>query len=171
MKAVGEEALKDWAPFRVVSEESQLLAPRSLKTLAGVGDRLRAAAFAEIQAREAFLWAATRWAAEGSELQVAWRKLAAEEAKHLSWLLERLQQLSLEVAERPVSDRLWRSFQGCQSGGEFARFMASSESRGQKAGERFCAELKTQDPVSAELFGLIAFEEQEHIRLAQQFFP
>ena len=32
-------------------------APRSIDSLEGVGDRLRAAAFAEIQARDAFLWA------------------------------------------------------------------------------------------------------------------
>jgi hypothetical protein len=49
---------RDWAPFLIGPSGTRPEAPRSIQTLQGVGDRLRAAAFADIQARDAFLWAA-----------------------------------------------------------------------------------------------------------------
>jgi uncharacterized ferritin-like protein (DUF455 family) len=136
-----------------------------------VSDRLRAAAFAEIQAREAFFWAAERFASDAPEgLCEAWRRLARAEDKHLQWLLHRLTELGFHAGDRPVSDHLWRSFLLCRSAEEFARFMASAEDRGRIAGERFYASLKTTDPVSAEIFRKIAEEEIEHIELAARFF-
>jgi uncharacterized ferritin-like protein (DUF455 family) len=136
-----------------------------------VGDRLRAAAFAEIQAREAFLWAAERFADESDELKRAWRELAVSEQLHLDWLLGRMRELDVAVEAREVSDFLWRSFMNCGSAREFAHFMAGAEERGRRAGERFHEQLQTTDPESARIFGRIAEEEVAHIALAERFFP
>src|SRR5436309_133432 len=54
----GSPMIPDWNPFDIAPPGSPQQAPRSINNLDGVGDRLRAAAFAEIQAREAFYWAA-----------------------------------------------------------------------------------------------------------------
>ena len=70
---------RDWSPFRVVASGAHADAPRSIHTIEGVGDRLRAAGFAEIQARDAFLWAAEHLTDAPVGLQAAWRELAAAE--------------------------------------------------------------------------------------------
>ncbi len=162
----------NWAPFKVAPQGQWADPPRSLDTLEGVGDRLRAAAFAEIQAREAFLWAAARFdEPEFEELRAAWVRLARAEDRHLGWLIERMKALKIEVAERQVSDQLWHSLVGCSSAERFAHFMANAEERGRKAGERFHQALLQRDPETARIFGQIAFEEREHIALAERFFP
>lgn len=162
---------RDWSPFVTTPKGRRPPAPRALETPEGVGDRLRAAAFAEIQAREAFLWASEHFETAPPALKTAWRALAKEEDKHLHWLLTRLQELGFEVQERPVSDYLWDSFMNCTSAEKFALYMASAEERGRKAGERFYENLKNTDPQTAEIFRKIAEEELAHIRLAERFFP
>ena len=137
----------------------------------GVGDRLRSAAFAELQARTAFLWAAERCSDAPGPLREAWLRLAAEEDKHLGWLLARMKALGADVAGRPVAAQLWESFVSCQSAHQFARWMAGAEERGQAAGERFAARLSTIDSISAELFAKIAQEEAGHVALAKPFLP
>jgi uncharacterized ferritin-like protein (DUF455 family) len=158
-----------WDPFLVSIERGE--APRSIDSFEGVGDRLRAAAFAEIQAREAFLWAAETFADADPNLRNAWRGLAAAEDRHLSWLLKRMSELGVDVRARKVSIHLWHSLVACKTAREFAKFMASAEERGRKAGERFHAALITRDPETARIFGTIAHEEIAHIELAQRFFP
>jgi len=163
---------RDWSPFRLREADEPLQGPRAISTLEGVGDRLRAAAFAEIQAREAFLWAAGRFEDAPEGLRRAWRALAGQEDRHLGWLLARLEALGIGVADRPVSPRLWESFVACSSAREFALFMASAEERGRVAGERFHRELLARDRVTAEIFGTIAAEEAEHVALAKRYsFP
>lgn len=142
-----------------------------MDNLLGVGDRLRAAAFAEIQAREAFNWAASHFEDAPASLKTAWRGLALAEDKHLGWLLKRLAELGLEIGERAVSDQLWVSLRSCQTAREFALYMASAEERGRRAGERFHQALVGKDPITAEIFRKIAEEEVEHILLAQKYFP
>jgi uncharacterized ferritin-like protein (DUF455 family) len=132
---------------------------------------MRAAAFAEIQAREAFNWGADRWTDAPDALRSAWRGLAHAEDRHLGWLLKRMQELGIAVDEREVSDQLWVSLTSCVSARDFAHYMASAEERGRKAGERFHEALLERDPVSAAIFGRIAEEEVEHIALAQKFYP
>lgn len=161
---------KSWEPFEVRADR-RAPAPREINTVEGVGDRLRAAAFAEIQAREAFQWAASRFTDAPLALKQAWLGLAKEEDKHLNWLFDRMQQLGIEIKERPVNDFLWRSFMDCNSAEQFAKFMASAEERGRIAGERFYRSLVQIDPISAEIFRKIAEEEVAHIRLAETFFP
>ena len=163
-----------WEPFILVRETEEGKRgepPRSIDTFEGVGDRMRAAAFAEIQARDAFLWAAEHYPDAPSELKQAWRALAVEEDKHLGWLLKRMTELGIDVRARMVSDQLWRSLVSCQTARDFAKFMANAEERGRRAGERFCEALQARDPETSRIFGQIAREEVSHIELAQRFFP
>jgi uncharacterized ferritin-like protein (DUF455 family) len=161
----------DWQPFSVVPAGEKADLPRSLDTFDGKGDRLRSAAFAEIQAREAFLWAASYFESAPSDLKQAWCNLAKAEQKHLDWLLKRMDELEIPIRARRVSDQLWFSLTACKSAREFALYMASAEERGRKAGVRFHQALLASDPVTAEIFRKIAEEEVSHIELAQRFFP
>ena len=127
---------------------------------------------AELQARDAFLDAAERFAQEAPlALLKAWRALAKAEDKHLGWLLERLEDLGQGVGDRPVSDQLHRTLSACETPRDFARYMAVAETRGMRAGELFRARMAESDPISARLFGRVADEEAEHIRLAHRWFP
>jgi uncharacterized ferritin-like protein (DUF455 family) len=166
-------SVRTWEPFRICGKK-HAPAPRSITSVQGRGDRLRAAAFAEFQAREAFLWAAETFGTDAdlpSGLADAWRELAAQEDKHMTWLLKRLEELGQPIDGRPVSDFLWRSFMECETAERFSRFMASAEERGRIAGERFYETTVSLDPVTAEIFRQIAVEEIEHIRLAERYFP
>jgi rubrerythrin len=157
-------------PFRVAPGGSRAPRPRGLHTTAGIGDRLRTAAFAEIQARDAFLWAADRFDAR-DEVRNAWRRLAREEDKHLGWLLARMSSLGETPDSRRVSDQLWRSLLACTSAAQFASHMAGAEDWGREAGQRLGERLEAFDAESAALFAKIAREEVGHIQLARRFFP
>ncbi len=161
----------NWSPFRITENRKHPEHTRPLHTLEGIGDRLRAAAFAEIQAREAFLWAADTFQDAPESLKTAWRGLALAEQRHLDWLLNRMQELGIKVEDRLVSDHLWHSLISCKTAREFALFMANAEDRGRIAGERFQKGLAQIDPISAEIFGKIAEEEIAHIELAFRYFP
>lgn len=159
-----------WDPFWV--DSSVMLPPRSLYQAdkAGIGDRLRTAAFAEMQAAAAFAWAAERFTQAPEGLREGWRKLAIEERKHMNWLMSRMQELDLAVKERPVTDSLWHSLTICPTARDFALYMADAEERGRRAGERFHEALLTIDPIAAKIFGQIALEERAHIALAREYF-
>jgi uncharacterized ferritin-like protein (DUF455 family) len=161
----------NWDPFRVLPTGERPEPPRGLTTPEGVGDRLRAAAFAEVQAREAFFWAAGHFREADPDLRGAWVALARSEQRHLDWLLRRMEELRVDVGGRAVSDLLWHSLRACNSPREFAIYMAGAEERGRRAGERFRAELAGRDPVTSRIFGQIAEEEVAHIQLARRFFP
>ena len=163
-------ATPNWDPFRVAARGERADPPRPIHTPEGIGDRLRAAAFAEIQAREAFLWGASHHAEAPEGLKQAWREFAAVEDKHLGWLLSRMQELGIDPRERAVSDQLWHSLISCRDARDFALYMASAEERGRRAGERFREAMAHTDPVSAEIFGRIADEEIEHIATAQRYY-
>jgi uncharacterized ferritin-like protein (DUF455 family) len=160
-----------WSPFELAAPGAHADAPRSIKTREGIGDRLRAAAFAEVQARDAFRGAADRFEDADPRLRQAWRTLADSEQKHLDWLLGRMRELGIEVPGRKVSDFLWHSLMSCQTARAFAQYMAGAEDRGRKAGERFHQSLCESDPATAEIFRKIAEEEIGHIALAERFFP
>lgn len=161
----------DWAPFAVLPRDVRAAPPRGIESREGISDRLRTAAFAEIQAYYAFLWGAQYFTDAPESLKTAWRGLALAEERHLNWLMNRMKALGLDVQERPVSDWLWVSLLNCKDAREFAVFMASAEERGRKAGVRFQQALAKVDPESAAIFGKIAEEEVEHIRLAAKYFP
>jgi uncharacterized ferritin-like protein (DUF455 family) len=162
----------DWNPFVVVPRGERSPAPRSLNSWEGKLDRLRAAAFAELQAREAFLWAANTLTEAPLPLRTAWRGLAHAEDRHLQWLLRRLQELGGKPQDRPVSDQLWVSLtENAPSAEAFAYAMATAEDRGRIAGLRFFDGLRESDPETALIFQKIALEEEEHIALAERYFP
>ena len=157
----------DWSPFVTCADGVKAPYPRGLSTSEGLGDRLRFVAFAEKQAAHAFSTAADVFPDISVGARRIWKKLAEEEQKHLQWLLWRMNELNISVADRPVSLALWKSFDRCESAKNFAQYMASSEEHGRVAGEKFYETLLKIDPVSAKVFQQIALEEQEHIRLAQ----
>ena len=155
----------DWSPFRVCADGEKAPSSRGLETPEGLGDRLRTAAFAERQARDAFAWAADRYADAPDWLREGWRRLSADEGKHLGWLLRRMEQLGVSPAERPVSDGLYRSLTRCADWREFAAYMARAEDRGRTAERHFEKALAGRDPETARIFAAIAAEEDAHIAL------
>jgi len=158
----------NWAPFAVCEPDAFAAAARGINTAEGLGDRLRVAAFAELQAREAFRWAADTLIDASPELRSAWRRIADDENRHLQMLLGRMAELGVVPAARPVSDRLWRSLRACKSAAVFIPYMRTAEERGRAAEESFRHSLAHRDPVTAALFGKIADDEAEHIALSRQ---
>ncbi|MDX6768868.1 MAG: ferritin-like domain-containing protein [Elusimicrobiota bacterium] len=159
----------DWSPFVVCPPEQEAPRPRGFTTPEGLGDRLRVAAFAEKQAEAAFHRAAERFEDAPPALREAWRRIGTEEGRHLGMILERMEQLGVAVDGRPVSDRLWRSLEACGSAAEFVAKMRAAEERGRTAEESFRRSLAQRDPATAELFGRIADDEAEHLRVADGF--
>lgn len=159
----------EWSPFIVCPPQVEAPRPRGFHTAEGLGDRLRVAAFAEKQAEAAFLWAAEAFDDVPVGLREAWRRIGAEEGRHLAMILDRMAQLSVAVEGRPVSDRLWRSLRACVTASEFAAKMRAAEERGKTAEESFRRSLAQRDPVTAALFGRIADDEAEHLRAAEGF--
>ena len=156
----------NWAPFDVCAPDAYPPAPRGVNTADGLGDRMRVAAFAELQAREAFRWAADVLPDAGGELRSAWRKIADDENRHLELLLGRMAELGVRPEARPVSNRLWLSLRACRSTREFVAYMKTAEERGRAAEESFRRQFAERDPVTAAIFGRIADDETEHIALA-----
>lgn len=160
-----------WSPFVVCPRGRRARKMRSIESVEGIRDRIRTAAFAEIQAREAFLWAAERFDDAPVELRDAWRELAGQEHKHLHWLLARLNELGGVPDEEPVSDRLWEALRRCRSAREFALLIAQAEERGRLAGETIGAAIAKRDPETARIFADITEEEIGHVELARRFYP
>ena len=156
----------NWSPFVVCAPEDYAPAPRGIRTPEGLGDRLRIAAFAEFQAREAFRWAAETLPDAAPELRSTWKRFSADEDRHLQLLLGRMAELGIRPEGRPVSDRLWRSLRACRTVPEFVAYMRTAEQRGRAAEESFQRSLLQRDPVTSALFGKIADDEAEHIALS-----
>lgn len=165
-----ELLVPDWTPFVVAPDGGRGASPRGLTTREGLGDRLRAAAFAELQAREAFGWAAERFVDAPPRLRATWRSLAESEDQHLGWLIGRMADLGVDPAAREVSDALWRSLTSCPDARTFSYWMAEAEERGRQAGQRVGDKLQDRDPESAAIFTKIAREEIAHIAVAARFF-
>ena len=165
-----------WEPFRIIGLSKdgdpapKASHPRPVETPEGVGDRMRAAAFAELQAQIAFAWAADHFLDAPVELRESWRKLAIDEERHLNWILARMKDLEIDPAGRPVSDRLWQSLQACKTARDFAHYIANAEERGRQAGLRFCEALKNTDPMTEKIFRKIVEEEIDHVALAKKFY-
>ena len=166
-----------WPPFSVIEIETAGTAlpkpesPRSIHSIEGIGDRMRVAAFAEIQARDAFLWAIGRFPDAPDSLKQDWVRLSGDEQRHLDSLLARMAELGIDPQGRTLTNDLWVSLTTCQTLREFMLFIANAEERGRKAGMRFFESLHERDPVTAEIFRKIAEEEVAHIALAQIYFP
>src|SRR5687768_11832317 len=90
-----------WKPFRVEAKAERM---RSLHKPEGIGDRLRAVAFAELQARDGFLWGIERFPEADPELRNRWGEFAWMEETHAQLLLDRAAELGVDLGERAVSD-------------------------------------------------------------------
>jgi uncharacterized ferritin-like protein (DUF455 family) len=155
-----------WSPYLIGPPQKI----RSLNTSQGLGDRLRLVAFAERQAFHAFNEAAQRFTDAPGELIQAWKWVALEEAKHESWLVNRLKELGQEVSDSPVSLNLYYSLQKCESARDFALYVSDAEERGRVGAEKFALSLAQTDPITAAIFKQIALEEVGHIALVERFF-
>lgn len=161
----------NWEPFIILPRDERAKSSRAINSKEGIGDRLRTAAFAEIQAYYAFRLAVETFTDAPPLLRERWKELAVDEDRHYHSLLTRMQELGIDPKERAVSDWLWVSLVGCKTAKDFAVFIASSEERGRIAGVRVQQALLSIDPVTAAIFGKIAEEEIEHVRVAKTFFP
>lgn len=155
-----------WSPYQIGTSPKL----RSLHTPEGLGDRLRLIAFAERQAFHAFNDAINRFQDAPEGLKEAWKWVALEEAKHESWLLQRMEAIGQDVSAIPVNLNLYHSLQKCQTAKDFAFYISDAEERGRIGAEKFAETLAIRDPETAAVFDQIAKEEREHINLVNRFF-
>lgn len=160
----------DFSPFIICDPGARPPRPRPMKTLEGLGDRMRTAAFAELQAIAAFRWAADHFQDVPQALRDDWAAQVPDEIRHYEMIRLRMETLGLELAERPVSTSLWESLQECATGEEFCIRIASAEERGRRAGVRVAGYLEKSDPETAAAFREIAADEVAHVALAKTYF-
>ncbi len=160
----------EFSPFKITPEGTRPPKPRKLGTAAGLGDRMRTAAFAELQAITAFDWAATTYADAPPALRRAWRDQIPEEQLHYDLIVGRMAELGFDLAERPVSRGLWDSLSVCTTAEEFCIKIAGAEERGRQAALRLIDFLAATDPNTAAIFRRIAADEVAHVALAETHF-
>ncbi len=155
---------QSWAPFCVVQGRPEKM--RSLRSPQGVGDRLRAVAFAEIQAREGFLWGARTFIDAPQEWKDTWLRFAEMENTHAQLLLNRAAELNVDVSERSVSASLMRMFRAADTAEVFYYLISTAEQRGMEVGLSMIKPMREVDAESAAIFERCAKEEEEHIAAA-----
>lgn len=153
-----------WAPFRVAQGRAEKM--RALNSPYGVGDRLRAVAFAEIQAREGFLWGARAFVEAPAEWRDTWLRFAEMENTHAQLLLNRAAELKVDLSERSVSDSLMRTFRRADRAEVFYYLISTAEQRGMEVGLSMIEPMREVDAESAAIFERCALEEKEHIAAA-----
>jgi uncharacterized ferritin-like protein (DUF455 family) len=153
----------NWRPFRIQPKADAI---RALSTSEGVGDRLRVVAFAELQARDAFLYGAERFPEAPVEWRHAWIRFAKVEDRHAQMLLTRMAELGVGIPDRAVTDKLTRLCRLAEDPVTFLFLLASAEERGMEAGMVLGKQMRAYDPVSASIFAQIADEEVEHVEMA-----
>ena len=154
-----------WKPFRVEKRADKL---RSIQSAEGIGDRLRIVAFAELQAREGFLWGVEQFREAPSEWREYWKEFSQMENCHAQLLLDRATELNLKLEERAVSDSLFKSFLKAKTPEAFFYLMATAEERGMDIGLSMVDTMRSIDEKSAEVFYRCAKEEVEHIEAAKK---
>ena len=152
-----------WKPFSVSNKPDRL---RSINTIEGVIDRLRLVSFAEIQAREAFLWAAKTFFETPTEWREQWKKIAADENRHSQLLMDRLFELGGKIEDRLVSTFIYTQCIKAMDPILFTFIISSSEERGMENGLLMSTQMAQVDQKSAEIFALIAEEEKTHIQIS-----
>lgn len=160
----------DFSPFKICQPGEYPDKPRAMNTPEGVGDRMRSAAFAELQAIAAFKWAAGHFQDVPSELRASWLAQVADESRHYQMIRRRMDELGVEVADRTVSLSLWVALQECATGQDFCIMIASAEEKGRRAGLKLAGHMKNSDPQTASLFLEIAADEVAHVALAETHF-
>ncbi|RLB64508.1 MAG: hypothetical protein DRI90_04415 [Deltaproteobacteria bacterium] len=160
----------NWEPFDLCAPGQRPPRPRDIGRLEGLGDRLRTAAFAELQAVHAFTWAVSRFEDLPEGLGEDWRRQIPQEERHCALILERMAELGIEVGAVPVSPRIWESVRDCQTGKQFCLYIASAEERGRQAGIRLCRALQDTDPKTCAIFQSIVDDEEAHVALAATYY-
>ncbi len=155
-----------WHPFWVDPRPHRM---RSVKIPEGIGDRIRAVAFAEVQAHQGFLWGYQRFTQADPLWRSTWLDLAKQEARHAQLLLDHAHKLEINLGERKVSDYLIRMFRSAGSPEFFQYLMVRAEARGMDMGLSMVKAIMEVDPQSGAIFKRIAQEEEEHIRVAESF--
>jgi uncharacterized ferritin-like protein (DUF455 family) len=155
----------EWHPFRIRAKADAI---RSLSTPEGIADRLRVVAFAELQARDAFLWGAERYPEAPAAWREAWIRFAAVEDRHAQMLLSRMEELKIPLEDRWVTDKLTRLCRLAEDPITFLFLLASAEERGMEAGFTLGEQMTPYDSTSAALFRQIADEEVEHVAMARE---
>jgi uncharacterized ferritin-like protein (DUF455 family) len=157
-------------PFQLSPQGQRPPGPRSVESAAGIGDRLRTAAFAELQAIHAFGWAADKFADAPEGLCDDWRAQIPEEVIHYELIVKRMEELGVDPAERPVSVRMWETLQTSVDARDFCILIASAEEWGRKAGVLLAETLEEDDPQTAAIFRRIADDEEAHVALAKIYY-
>ena len=160
----------DPGPFTLCAAGDRAPKPRPQGTLPGLGDRMRTAAFAEWQAIAAFGWAAEKFTDAPEQLRSDWLAQVKDEARHYNLIRQRMTELGLSLAERPVSQALWDSLITCDTGKQFCIRIVSAEERGRQAAETLVKFLGDKDPATAAVFAEIAQDEVAHVSLAKIYF-
>lgn len=160
----------DTGPFRLCAPDERAPRPRGIDTPDGVGDRMRTAAFAELQAIHAFRWAAATFDDAPDGLRDAWLSQVPDEELHYAMIMERMAELGVDPAERPVSLWLWRSLEACTTAREFCLRIVLAEERGRRAGSALSDHLAERDPATAAVFRRIVDDEVGHVALAETWF-
>ena len=160
----------DFDPFIICLPGERAPRPRPMNTLDGLGDRMRTAAFAELQAIVAFRWAAEKFPDAPPALRDKWTAQIADETRHYEMICRRMGDLGFGLTDQPVSTSLWESLKVCTTGREFCIRIASAEERGRQAGVRLVKYLGQSDPETAAIFQEIVDDEVAHVALAATFF-
>jgi uncharacterized ferritin-like protein (DUF455 family) len=160
----------DFRPFEICQPGEWPDKPRPMNTPEGVGDRMRSAAFAELQASAAFKWAAEHFQEAPAELRASWTDQVADESRHYGMIRRRMDELGVGVTEKKVSLSLWEALQNCTTGEEFCVMIAAAEEKGRRAGLKLAGHMKNADPETARIFLEIAEDEVAHVALAETHF-
>jgi uncharacterized ferritin-like protein (DUF455 family) len=154
-----------WLPFQVRMERPDPI--RAMGAKEGVADRLRVVAFAELQARDAFLWGANQFPEAPEAWLQDWRRFAEVEDRHAQMLLTRMVELGVNPGERWVSDKLTKLCHQAKDPITFLFILSSAEERGMEAGLTLGKQMRPYDAISADLFEQIAQDEVEHVASAK----
>ncbi|MBN2715406.1 MAG: ferritin-like domain-containing protein [Deltaproteobacteria bacterium] len=159
-----------WEPFVLAAPDQKVPFPKPMSHTEGLGDRLRIAAFAELQAVRAFGWAAEHFRDVSMEVINGWERQIPEEKLHFRLIMERMNNLGIQPHQKPVSAQLSETLYQCQTGKAFAIEIATAEHRGRLAALKMAAYLENRDPVTARVFLRIARDEVAHVQLVIDHF-
>jgi uncharacterized ferritin-like protein (DUF455 family) len=162
--------LMSWEPFVLTPPDQPPPVPQPISHRDGLGDRLRIAAFAELQAVLAFSWAAEHFKDVPLSLIEGWQRQIPEEKLHFRLLMERMSNLGVRPEQKAVSARLSEKLYTCESGKQFAIEIATAEHKGRLAALRIAEYLQDRDSVTTSVFLRIAYDEVSHIQLVTDHF-
>jgi uncharacterized ferritin-like protein (DUF455 family) len=159
-----------WEPFVLIPPGQKSPVPQSMSHRDGLGDRLRIAAFAELQAVRAFSWAAEHFTDVPPSLRDGWERQIPEEKLHFRLIVERMNNLGVRPEQKAVSAQLSEKLYASESAEQFAIEIATAEHKGRLAALRMAEYLKNRDSVTAAVFHRIASDEVSHIQLVMDHF-